>query len=653
MNQSIFVRKLVYIFGIIVLAVPLYFLGQPSQQNTDGRSAGGTLNKLRDRYDFGQTDLGKLDPASEGVRLGTLGLRGVASTILWNQAERYKNDKEYDRFSATLDQIALLQPHFVNVWEHQAHNLTYNISVEFDDYEQRFEWVKKGIAFLIRGTKYNERQPIMQWHLGKYNGQKIGTADEKVQYRELFRNDTEFHEYLLDQGIDARQPDAVGPDQKPDNWLVGRLWFEDSYDLVADGAYCKKTRYIYYSDSPKCRLRQSEAIEDEGILDDRAKFAWGRAEMAWRAYGDREIRTTEGPTIRMNGFEDAVERRRVLLEEFNSNFEDEFVRKVTNDLYETLTDEERLLLNVGSVASSDEDRRLQQIAKQKVTPTYHDLAGAVEGSKKAEMLKDATELKLAENYIQVILSNREGVAYSYWRDRAISEQSDFTLDARMELLKAQESQRRADVDMALEYYERGFAKWNAVFQRFPVLLTDSAATDVGEALKQYKRIRDEDFDDDFPLSEFVAFREKYLLGGFDEEIDSFLLKFRERAKYIDDQDVEVAFGKINEGQITGDVMKDVFAGRISPIINPTGDASDADASSATGTVEETNTPPTVEEAPDTETIMESSASDGAPSETVELPKTMPVEDGGLDSPTKTDSAGARPPRLDAALNQSE
>jgi len=53
--------------------------------------------------------------------------------------------------------LTKIQPSFVKVWEHQAHNLSYNISMEFDDYEYRYQWVKKGIGFLKQGIPHNKR----------------------------------------------------------------------------------------------------------------------------------------------------------------------------------------------------------------------------------------------------------------------------------------------------------------------------------------------------------------------------------------------------------------------------------------------------------------------------------------------------------------
>ena len=127
------------------------------------------------------------------MKLATLGMRGVAATILWSKANDYKKKENWEGLVAVVNQMAKLQPNFLSVWEFQSHNLTYNTSVEMDDYRFRYLWVKKGIEFLIQGTHYNRREPKLFWTVGWYTGQKINRADESKQFRRLFKNDQDFH----------------------------------------------------------------------------------------------------------------------------------------------------------------------------------------------------------------------------------------------------------------------------------------------------------------------------------------------------------------------------------------------------------------------------------------------------------------------------
>ncbi len=120
-------------------------------------------------------------------------MRGPAANIMWQKANEYKKTEDWMAFSAALEQIIRLQPNFINVWRFQAWNLSYNISVEFDDYHDRYYWVMKGINFIIGGTRYNKNEPRLLYDVGWFIAQKIGRTDDHVQYRKLFKEDDDFN----------------------------------------------------------------------------------------------------------------------------------------------------------------------------------------------------------------------------------------------------------------------------------------------------------------------------------------------------------------------------------------------------------------------------------------------------------------------------
>ncbi|NIL99325.1 MAG: hypothetical protein GTO62_20065, partial [Planctomycetales bacterium] len=71
-------------------------------------------------------------------------MRGVAANILWEKVHRYKKRKDWTNLAAAVNQITTLQPNFISVWIFQAWNLSYNVSVEFEDVRDRYQWVIKG-----------------------------------------------------------------------------------------------------------------------------------------------------------------------------------------------------------------------------------------------------------------------------------------------------------------------------------------------------------------------------------------------------------------------------------------------------------------------------------------------------------------------------
>ena len=163
---------LIMLVAIAVLLVPRSMLSQPA----DSSSTGGKLAQLRNEYGLSQANLGEIDPASETMRLASLGLKNIAVTLLWDRANHYKKVEDWTNLSATLEQMIKLQPNFYSIWDFQAHNLSYNISVEFDDYHDRYAWVMKGIEFLRQGISLNLREPRLLGGMGWCIGQKIGRA---------------------------------------------------------------------------------------------------------------------------------------------------------------------------------------------------------------------------------------------------------------------------------------------------------------------------------------------------------------------------------------------------------------------------------------------------------------------------------------------
>jgi hypothetical protein len=202
-RSSLF-RKSIYLAALAVIALPTAWLSMPSTRD----EAGGKLSQLRAKHKLGEADLGAIDPASEAMRLATLGMEGYVVAKMWNDANRYKKTEDWTSFQSTLEQLARLQPYFVKVWTFQAWNLSYNISVEVDNVRDRFFYVKQGVNYLKRGIEYLRDNPTLLDDLGWFTGNKVGRADEHKMYRRLFKADK----------------DLAGdvPPERRDNWLVSK-----------------------------------------------------------------------------------------------------------------------------------------------------------------------------------------------------------------------------------------------------------------------------------------------------------------------------------------------------------------------------------------------------------------------------------------------
>ncbi len=257
-------RKLVSLVLIILLLAPIVYLGAPG----DGtENSGGLLAQKRNQYDLGETSLGDVDPAGATMNLVLLGLRGIASNLLWQQAVEQKDHKDWAGLKATVDSIVLLQPHFKQVWQFQAWNLAYNVSAEWDGVVDRYHWVKEGGKFIIKGTKRNQKYPELYWDAGRILGHKIGGADEKKTFRKFFLDDPE---------IEGGGPDLeLNPNAK-DNYLVAKEWFLLSCEVESQpGITQTRLAPVLFRSYPvRSQMDYAEARQEEGKFDEVTRRAW-------------------------------------------------------------------------------------------------------------------------------------------------------------------------------------------------------------------------------------------------------------------------------------------------------------------------------------------------------------------------------------------
>jgi hypothetical protein len=522
MNNSLR-RKTIYIIAIIGLLLPLYALGRPKN---------GTITLLRDRHSLGQSNLGQLDPTSESMKLATLGMRGIASSILWIKADYYKEEKYFDRFSATLNQIALLQPHFISVWQHQAHNMSFNVSPEFEDYRLRYEWVKKGIDYLVRGTKYNEKKPILEYDLGHYVGNKIGKFDEKKQYRELFRKDTDFHNYFTENGL-AVETNALGYDQRPDHWRVGKLWFNKAVTSYQSGNRIAKTPHLLYCYSPLWQMYYGEAIQTEGILDDRSKFAWEQGGREWAEYGRMSIPWSGDGQIKL--LETGPEMEKI--NELKSKFDEKtlgIAKTISDRRLNRLDDATKALLKKPEAEQTPEEREKIFATNQSLKPSYQQIVAECPKEVQAALLQNVTELSQREERLRITEIYRSNVNYSYWADRATAEQKNYTVDARRLLFEADKMIDLGDVKGALENYDKAWALWDEAFRRYPILIEEEVGDSVFKAIRRYNKLTEEENSPEFVLHWFVEYRRLKSTEGLQFEADRMLDELKGKASTLEE-----------------------------------------------------------------------------------------------------------------------
>ncbi|MBW8015292.1 MAG: hypothetical protein FVQ82_03830 [Planctomycetes bacterium] len=103
--------------------------------------------------------------------------RGVAVDILWMRAEKLKEEGQFFDALLIAEWITTLQSNFAPVWDFQAWNMAYNISVSVprDQWEERWMWVRNGYELLRdKGIKENPNSILLYRSLSWIFQHKIG-----------------------------------------------------------------------------------------------------------------------------------------------------------------------------------------------------------------------------------------------------------------------------------------------------------------------------------------------------------------------------------------------------------------------------------------------------------------------------------------------
>ncbi len=281
-------RKLAYVIAIIILLIPVIWLGMPS---TGEEGSGGELAQLRVQYELGESTLGDVDPSSASMNFVLLGLRGIATNLLWMDAKDYQERKEWAKLRSTVDSIILLQPHYMKVWDFQGWNLAYNVSAEWDAVEDRYFWVKEGIKFLNEGVARNERFPELDWKIGNLHGQKVGRSDEWKQFRRFYKVDPNTERY--DGGPDPE----INP-ERLDNYQVAKQKYLIANEKELKHKQHLQMRMLFRAAPWHAQFDYANAMQREGKFGKERTDAWAQGFKEWTTiFGREEFITPKGAVV--------------------------------------------------------------------------------------------------------------------------------------------------------------------------------------------------------------------------------------------------------------------------------------------------------------------------------------------------------------------
>ena len=476
-------ETLLALVAIAVLLVPLSILSQPA----DSSSPGGFLARQRAKFGLSQANLGEVDPTSETMRLATLGLKNVAVTLLWDRANHYKKVEDWTNLSAALEQMTKLQPNFYSVWDFQAHNLSYNISVEFDDYHDRYAWVMKGIEFLRQGIALNLREPRLLGRMGWFIGQKIGRADEKKQYRRLFKADDDFHE--------RDRPGRTLPER--DNWLVAREKYLAAQQLADSGAALKTTPLIFHSEPMMTAINYARALEEDGVFGETAREAWKLAGDEMRRFSVREIPTSWDVPIRLGMREAELARATKLGEELEALLPGLF-KEIQERKRAALTDAQRKALDVPPIDRTEPQQQSAAEAESALAVNWPMVAREAPADVRDKARELARQYVEAAETAEIIDRYRDIVNFDFWRASCEVEVTEPALRARELVWQAEREFENARLLPAKKAYEEAFAAWREVLDSSPVLKADDlTGDDLVEMIDRYRKVLDQ-LDEKFP-----------------------------------------------------------------------------------------------------------------------------------------------------------
>jgi hypothetical protein len=110
--------------------------------------------------------------------------RGLVVDILWMRAEKLKQEGQFFDARQLAEWITTLQPRFASVWDFQAWNMAYNISVAIpaSQPEERWRWVRNGYELLRdQGIPLNPKSILLYRALAFIFQHKIGGVSDAAQ----------------------------------------------------------------------------------------------------------------------------------------------------------------------------------------------------------------------------------------------------------------------------------------------------------------------------------------------------------------------------------------------------------------------------------------------------------------------------------------
>jgi hypothetical protein len=174
-------RDIIICLLCIVLAIVLFIAAgvQLDPINRQRQDMGLMINTPKD-----------IPPSLAFATIATGAFRGLVVDALWMRADKLKDEGQFFDARQLAEWITILQPRFASVWEFQAWNMAYNISVAIPatQPDQRWRWVRNGYELLRDEaiSKYKLKNITIYRELARIFQHKIGgVSDDAHKYYKL------------------------------------------------------------------------------------------------------------------------------------------------------------------------------------------------------------------------------------------------------------------------------------------------------------------------------------------------------------------------------------------------------------------------------------------------------------------------------------
>ncbi len=102
------------------------------------------------------------------------GFRGILADVLWLRAIGQQDSAHLYELKSLCDLILKLQPTFTGVHAFQAYNMSYNLAYRAETCEDKWYWIRSGLAMLEKGLERNSKNYSLWFELGYQYFDRLG-----------------------------------------------------------------------------------------------------------------------------------------------------------------------------------------------------------------------------------------------------------------------------------------------------------------------------------------------------------------------------------------------------------------------------------------------------------------------------------------------